>query len=82
MGGDVGKVLQLVQVGLVVYTIDKTLGGPVLGDLADVLSYLAVGQQHKLLDEFVGILCHMDVYGGGLALLVDVKFLFLAVEGH
>ena len=63
-------------------TIDKGLGGAVLGHLADVLGYLAVSQQHELLDKLVGVLCHMDMDSGGPALLVDVKLLLLAVEGH
>ena len=82
VGGDVGKVLQFVQVGLVVDAIDKCLGGPVLGHLADMFSHLAVGEQHEFLDEFVGVLCHMDMDGGGHALLIDVKLDFLAVEGY
>ena len=80
VGGNVGKILQLVQVGLVVHTIDEGLGGPVLGHLADVLGHLAVGQQHELLDEFVGVLGHVDMDSRGLTRLVDFKFLLFAVE--
>ena len=62
------------------HTIDKGLGGLILGHFTDVLSHLAVGQQHELLDELIGILSLMDMHSGGLALLVDVKLDFLAVE--
>ena len=47
-----------------------------------MLCHLAVGKQHELLDEFVGVLCHMDMDSSGPALLIDVKFDFFAVEGH
>ena len=82
VGGNVSEILQFVQVRLVMHTIDKGLGGLILGHFTDVLSHLAVGQQHEFLDELIGILSLMDVHSGGLALLIDVKLNFLAVERH
>ena len=64
------------------HTIYKRLGGLSLGNFTDVLGHLAVGQEHELLDEFVGILGHMDMYTSGLTLLVNVKLNLLAVERH
>ena len=56
VGGNIGKIIQLVQIRLVMNAINKGLGGLVLSHLADVLSHLAVGQKHELLDKFVGVL--------------------------
>ena len=50
--------------------------------LAYRLGYGLVGQQHKLLDELVGILRHLEVGRCRLALLVDVEVQLLAVELH
>ena len=48
--------LQFGGVGTIVDTIRQCLGFLALGDNADALGHRAVGQQHKLLNKFVGIL--------------------------
>ena len=73
---------------LVVDTIDERLGLLLhlaidalrTHVLADGLGYRAVGQKHEFLDELVGILRHLEIHIGGLALLVEHELHLLAFE--
>ena len=73
---------QLRRVGIVVYTIGQSLGLFTLCHLADRFSHRSVGEQHKLLDELVGILRVLEVAAYRLALFVYIEVKFLAVELH
>ena len=50
--------------------------------LTDGFGHRLIGQQHELLDEFVGIFRGLEVGLDGLAGLVDIEVEFLAVELH
>ena len=82
VGGHLGQVAQLLGIGRLVHAVDKCLGLLAGRHLADVGGDGAVGQQHELLDELVGLERHMWHHSDGVALLVDVKLQFLAVERH
>ena len=72
--------LHLLGVGVVVDSIGKGLGFLALGYLTNGLGNGAVGEEHELLDEFVGVLGTLEIATGGLALLVDVELHLLGVE--
>ena len=46
------------------------------------LGHRTIGQQHKLLNELIGILRHLEVGPYRLAVLIDVEMQLLAVELH
>ena len=87
---ELGQVDEFVLVGLVVDTIHEHLAGivfclwsfAVFATFAYALGHGAVGQQHELLDQFIGILGHLEIHAQGLAVLVDVEARFLTVEIH
>ena len=56
MCGHCGKVLQLARVGLVMHAVHESFGLFLGLPPADVGRNCAVGEQHELFDEFVGIL--------------------------
>ena len=75
------EVFKFVRVGQVVYAVRQSLRFlRTLLHLAYALSHSAVGEEHELLDELVGILCLLEVDAERLACLVNLKSHFLAVE--
>ena len=74
--------LHLLRIRVVVDTIREYLGLLALGHTAHTLGYRAVGKEHELLDELVGILRPLEVATGRMAFLVDVEMEFLGVELH
>ena len=63
-------------------TIGQCLGLHTLLHLTDTLRNGAVGKQHKLLDEFVGILRHLEITPYRLSILVDIEMQFLTIKLH
>ena len=76
------QTLQLLWVGLVVDTVRQRLGLLSLLYLSDRFSHLTVSQQHKLLDQLVGILRFLIVSTDGLALLIHIEMQFFTIELH
>ena len=74
--------LELCRVGVIVHTIRQRLRLLALCHLAYRFSHGAVGEEHELLDEFVGILRALEVATHRLALLVYVEVQLFAVELH
>ncbi len=79
---ELSQVLQFLRIRLVVDTIRQRLGLCALLHPSDALSDGLVGQQHKFLDEFVGILRHLEVGCHRLSLLIDVEVELFTVELH
>ena len=50
--------------------------------LSDILGHGAVGEQHELLDELVGIALALEVGACGTAVGVDVEVQLLTLELH
>ena len=73
---------QLLWVWIVVYTIRQRLSLLALSHLAHALCHRAVSQQHKLLNQLVGILRALIVAAYRLALVVNIKVKFLGVKLH
>ena len=63
-------------------TIGQRLGLYALFHTTYRLGYGLVGQQHELLNEFVGIFRHLEIGLDGLTCLVDIKVEFLTIELH
>ena len=80
--GDIGQVGELCRIGLIVHAIYESLLLAALLRLADGGGHRAVGQEHELLDELIGIFRHLEIYARGMAFLVDVETHLLAVEVH
>ena len=66
--------------GHVVYAVGQHLGLASLWHAAHHLGHAAVGQQHELLDELVGVARHLHVGARGMSLLVDLEAHLGAVE--
>ena len=79
---EVAQAHQFGGVGHIVYAVRNHLCLLVLGHLAYAFRHGTVGQEHEFLDEFVGILGHLEVHAGGLALLVNVEAHLASVEIH
>ena len=62
--------------------VGQHLGLLALGHTAYALRNSAVGQQHELLNELVGILTHLDVGAYGMTFLIDLEVHLGAVEVH
>ena len=80
LGDKAAQLLELLGVGHVVDAIDENLGLLVPGHTAYLFGHTAVGQEHKLLDQLVGVLGHLDVGRDGVALFVNLEAHFGAVE--
>ena len=74
--------LQFGGVGHVVHTVRQRLGLDALLHTSHTLGHGAVGQEHELLDELVGVFRHLEVAACGLACLVHVEVEFLALKLH
>ena len=84
--------LQFLRVGLVVNTINEGLGSfaclarlssfACFTHLTNEFSHCAIGKQHELLNELVGILRLLVVAASGVALLVNIEVKLLTVELH
>ena len=72
--GDEGtEFLHLLRVGHIVDTVGKDLRFAAFGHFGHHLRHAAIGQEHELLHQFVGILGHLDIGGHGVSLLVHFK---------
>ena len=80
--GEGSERLHLLRIGILVNTIGESLGLAALLHLAHALSHGAVGQEHELLHELVGILRPLVVAADGVSLLVDIKMQLLRVKLH
>ena len=78
--GNGRKIGQLGCVGLVVNAIHERLPLAAALRLSDCGRHGAVGKEHELLYELVGILRHLEIHAYGVARLVDIKAHFLTVE--
>ena len=56
--------------------IGQNLGLLVFGDFANAFCYCAVGEEHELFDEFVGVFCYFasEVDGMGLDITAGVHY--------
>ena len=75
-----GKVGELGRVGLVVHAVDECLAFAAFLGFAYGGGNCFVGQEHELLDEFVGIFRHFEIYADRVTCLVDVETHFFTVE--
>ena len=73
---------ELLLVGILVDAVDEGLGLLALGHLAHVLCHRAVGQQHELLDEPVGLLGYLLVDPYRLAGLIHLDLHLGPLEGN
>ena len=78
---EVGEVTQFFRVGQVVYAVHEGLRPLPASRFADVGGHGAVGQQHELLDEFVGIFRLLEVHAQGFALFVQLEAHLRPFEG-
>ena len=76
------QLLELLRVGTLVDAIGQRLGFLATLGLSDILGHGAVGEQHELLDELVGIALALEVGACGTAVGIDVEVQFLALELH
>ena len=76
------QVFEFCLVGRVVHTVGEYLGFLSLWYAANHFGYAAVGQEHELFDEFVGVFCHLYVCGYWVSLVVDFKAHLGAVEAY
>ena len=77
---EIGQIHQLLWVRCVVDTIHKDLGLGPLAYPANAFGHGAVGQEHELLHQFVGILGHLEVYTCGFTFLVGLKAYLTSVK--
>ena len=85
VAGELAQAGHFLEVGLVVDTVDESLGvreglASHLAARGDVFRHVLVRQEHELLDEPVGFLGELLAHGDGLAVLVDIDLHFGAVE--
>ena len=74
------QVFELLRIRIVMDTIGQRLPLLALAWTGHALCHSTVGQEHKLLDQFVGVLRPLEVAAGGFSLLIDVEMEFLRVE--
>ena len=74
------QVVQLGGVGQVVYAVRENLGFFAFGNFSDGFGDGAVGQQHELLHQLVGIFRLLEVYAQRLSLVVYLELHFHPVE--
>ena len=79
-GDELCQVVQLLRVGEVVNTVWQHFGFLAFGHAAYLFGYGAVGEQHELLYQLVGIFRLLEVDADGFALLVNFELHFVAVE--
>ena len=79
-GDELCQVVQLLRVGEVVNTVWQHFGFLAFGHAAYLFGYGAVGKQHELLYQLVGIFRLLEVDADGFALLVNFELHFVAVE--
>jgi len=79
-GYELLQVIQFLGVRQVVYAIDECLGFLVLGYFANAFGHSAVGQQHELLNKFVGLFRLLEIDTEWLAVFIDVEAHLHTVE--
>ena len=60
--------------------IGQNLGLLVFGDFANAFCYCAIGEEHELFDEFVGVFCYFEIYAYGVSVGFDFESYFAPVE--
>ena len=83
--GELTETIQLVGRGDIVHTIDhrtRNLAPLLAHTVGAELGHTAVGQEHKLLDELVGLLLHLEIDLDGATRLVELEAHLLALEGN
>ena len=79
-GNELRQVIQLLRIGQVVDTVGEYLCLLSLRYASNLLCHGAVGQQHELLHQLVGIFRYLEIDAQRLALLVDFELHLVAVE--
>ena len=64
------------------HAVGENLGFLTLGHHGDAFSHRTVGEQHKFLNQFIGILSHLDVSAYGLARFINFKAHFGAIKTY
>ena len=79
-GDELCQIVQFLRVGEVVDTVRQHFGFLAFGHTAYLFGYGAVGKQHELLYQLVGVFRLLEVDTDGFALLVDFELHLVAVE--